>query len=107
MKPQQKSILKELPKPKFTPTQSAYEFISNDGEIMILLRRHVSFLTEMEQVWYVAVYYIKEDDGWLRSSTVKSFGTLEEFIRELDSTIDFSQAIREYKEAFAQANGMR
>lgn len=100
------SILKELPTPKFVSHRSGCEVISNQGDMRILLKRTISFFNDMEQTFYLSEYYVKEDNGWLKTNTSKTYNSTGEFIRDLAATEEFSQAVREYKEAFAQANGM-
>jgi hypothetical protein len=89
--------------PKFIPNTDGCEVLTNDGELKVVLRKSTSFAGEMEQSAYVAVYYIKEGDGWLKTETTKSFVSMREFISELRGTEEFWQAMRDYDDYGADA----
>ena len=83
--------------PKFVRHNNGCEIISNDGEIKILLRHRMLFNGSMEQEMYTTDYYIKEDNGWLKTNTSKTHSTIQEFMREISNTEEFTQAVSEYQ----------
>ena len=95
---QQKIHIEEQRIPKYMPTRNGCEVTSNNDDIRICFNHSFSFIDDMEQEHFTAIYFVKEGDGWLRTNTVKPYRSMDDFIRDLSDTEEFTQAIRDYKE---------
>lgn len=72
------------------------EVVTNDEQIKIVLARHVVLDAQAEQEFYATTYFIKEGDGWIKTSTQNTYRSMEEFISALSQTDEFSQAVEDY-----------
>ena len=82
--------LSEQRVPKFIRNTNGCEVLSNDGEMKLVLTRTVALTERVASEFFSVVYYIKEDDGWLKTNTTKTFSDIEEFICEIGRTEEFS-----------------
>lgn len=83
--------------PFYVPQSNGCEVLSNDRELKLVLSRTISFMTEVEQEFYSVKYYVKVDDGWELTNTAKSYQSADDFMRELDGTEEFTNAVREWE----------
>ena len=84
--------------PKFLRNGNGCEAVTNDGDVKVVVTHTTSFAGSMENDGYVATYYVKEGDGWLKTSTAKSYNSMESFIDDMRSAEEFTQAMNDYDE---------
>ena len=96
MQGQQKVNISELRPSKLIKTADGYEVLSNDGTIKIQLRHTTVMDGSMESDFYHTVMWIMEDGGWLKVNSTQNYRTKEEFIRTIDESEDFTQAMAEF-----------
>ena len=82
--------------PKYISNGNGCEVITNDGEIKIVLRRVISFTQQIEEMFYVTDYYVKEGNGWVKTNESQSYREPEKFFEQLRDAEDFSQAYNDY-----------
>lgn len=98
MNKQRKTEIIEQRVPRYMRTRSGCEVVSNKGDIMITLVQVRNNASGNAQSYYSTNYYIKENDGWVRTNTSKTYSSIAEFIRDISVTDEFSQAYDDFKE---------
>ncbi len=89
----------ELRVPKFIDNGNGCEVITNDGEIKIILRRVISFTAEIEEMYYITDYYVKDGNGWVKTNESHTYKQREEFFDNIERSEDFTQAYNDYLSA--------
>lgn len=93
-----RGIEQEQRVPKFIRNGKGCEVVANDGGIKVVLSSTTSFTGEMEHELFSAIYYIKEGTGWEKSNMTKPYNSMEDFLNDIGSTEEFSEAYADYKE---------
>ena len=93
---QQKIDINEQKPSKLMVQPGGYEVVSNDGVLRIQLRHEMVMDGSMESDFYATTVWVKEGDGWIKTSTTQSYRTKEEFIRSISDVEDFSEAMAEF-----------
>lgn len=82
--------------PKFTQTQSGCEVLNDSNDMKIVLRRTLSSIDNVSQFFYVAQYFIWEENGWVKTSESKTYDSVESFMRDISIADEFSEAMNDY-----------
>lgn len=70
--------------------------MSNDGQIRLVVLTCRAFNEMGVQCNFLCYYYIKQADGWLKTSHVNSYRDMDDFFNTLKQTEEFSEAVDEY-----------
>ena len=77
-----------------------YELVSND-RIMRLLIGKVSYTdndTGQQGSKFMVKCYVLENSGWIKTSEESSATTITEYVRLLNKSLQFTKAVKEYRE---------
>lgn len=97
MKVYQNNIAKEQRPSKAIQSDGGLEMESNDGSMKILLKRTIIFTGNMEGESFNTALFIKEDDGWTKTNNSTPYNSIEDFVRALGESEDFTQAVKDYE----------
>lgn len=99
MKVYRGDMAEQGPQPKFIDHGEGCEVITNAGDVRIALSKTRVFDGEMEREFYSTDTYIREDNGWQKTATTKSYPTREAFYQDVFRSDALTQAAREIEEA--------
>ena len=77
-----------------------YELVSND-RIMRLLIGKVSYTdndTGQQGSKFMVKCYVRKNSGWIKTSEESSATTITEYVRLLNKSLQFTKAVKEYRE---------
>jgi hypothetical protein len=78
-------------------TENGYEFINDSSDIMYVLTRNMSTMNGQMDVYYISKTYVREGDGWIESSNVESYNSIDEFAEKLERAVGFIRAVDDYR----------
>ena len=95
---QTKTQISEQKPMKYIEHGGGCEVISNDGTLKIELHHATKMEGAMENEFYYTEVYFLEDGGWQRAINSDTYRTKEDFIKAIDGTEEFTQAIKDFEQ---------
>lgn len=77
-----------------------YELVSNDRTMRLSIGK-VSYSdneTGQQDSMFRVKCYIREDNGWIKTSEETSATTITDYVRLLNKSLQFTKAVKEYRE---------
>lgn len=77
-----------------------YELVSNDRTMRLSIGK-VSYSdneTGQQGSKFMVKCYVREDNGWIKTSEETSATTITDYVRLLNKSLQFTKAVKEYRE---------
>lgn len=86
-------------RPRFINHGEGCEVVTDCGDVKIILAKTRVLDGEMEREFFSATYYIREDEGWLKTNNIKIYPSREAFIQEVFRSDVLTQAAHEIEKS--------